>query len=171
MNEMELKKALDIDNFRQLSKNKILQFASSLDKLNPEVAKKIIEQFPEFSGTMLNIVNDYKETLQALISQNNDSLKNTYDGYNKILDSLKNVLSNDNLSFEERKWVIEQMKELAEKMDAKDSENKTFLIKMAGIAGAIVVTAGAILASVLGGNSSGGIKTSSANQIENKKKA
>ena len=129
MTEQDFKKIVGITDFRHLTKDKVLQFASNLDKLDPEVAKEIIEQFPEFSSTMLNITKEYRETIGDLIKQNAESSKSTCDAYNRILDSLEKTLSNGNLKFEERKWIIEQMKEISDRLDAKDSENKNFLLK------------------------------------------
>ena len=97
MTEQDFKKVVGITDFRHLTKDKVLQFASNLDKLDPEVAKEIIEQFPEFSSTMLNITKEYRETIGDLIKQNAESSKSTYDAYNKILDSLEKSLSNENL--------------------------------------------------------------------------
>jgi len=164
MTEHDFKKVVGITDFRHLTKDKVLQFASNLDKLDPEVAKEIIEQFPEFSSTMLNITKEYRETISDLIKQNAESSKSTCDAYNRILDSLEKTLSNGNLKFEERKWIIEQMKEISDRLDAKDSENKNFLLKMAGIAGTVVIATGAFLISVLGGKT-----TYCDNQIGNDK--
>lgn len=151
MNEEDLKKELGITNFRHLTKAKILQFASCLDKIDPEVAKKIIEQFPEFCSTMQNIVKEYKDSIKDILEKNDASTRQCIENYDKILDSLKKILEENNLSFEERKYVITQMKEIAEKIDKKDSENKTFLLKMVGTITAALGTVAVIVYSVLGG--------------------
>lgn len=51
MNEQKVLKKLDIPDFRHLTKDKVIKMASMLDKMDPEVAKKAIEQFPEFANT------------------------------------------------------------------------------------------------------------------------
>ena len=49
LSEQKVLKQLKIDNFRQLSKDTIMKFASSINQMDPEVAKKALEQFPEFA--------------------------------------------------------------------------------------------------------------------------
>ena len=48
VSETSVKKALKIDNFRNLSKDKIMQFVSMIPYIDKEVAIAIINQFPEF---------------------------------------------------------------------------------------------------------------------------
>ena len=66
--------------------------------------------------------------------------------------ALQTELDKDTLSFDERKYIIEQMKDIANAVDKKDSENKKWLTKMAMIAGVTVVGVAAVLGSVLGTN-------------------
>ena len=79
-------------------------------------------------------------------------MKAVYDTYNSVIASLQKELDKDDLSFEQRKYIIEQMKEIAEKVDKKDTENKRFIAGMATLATVVVGGGIAILASVLGGN-------------------
>ncbi|WP_407456717.1 hypothetical protein [Fibrobacter sp.] len=151
MNEAELKKELGISDFRYLTKAKILQFASGLDKLDPDVAKKIIEQFPEFCNTMQSIVKEYKESVQNILEKNDVTTQKSIAAYDQILNTLSNMLDNECLSFEERQYIIGQMKEVAEKIDAKDSENKFFLLKMAGVVTAALGAVVAVTVAALGG--------------------
>jgi hypothetical protein len=51
MSEEKVLKKLDIVDFRHLTKDKVIKMASMLDKMDPEVAKKALEQFPEFANT------------------------------------------------------------------------------------------------------------------------
>jgi CII-binding regulator of phage lambda lysogenization HflD len=111
-----------------------------------------LEQFPEFSGTVKTILLDYKELLNRAIDSDNESLRSTYETYNSIIMALQTELDKDTLSFDERKYIIEQMKDIANAVDKKDSENKKWLTKMAMIAGATVVGVAAVLGSVLGTN-------------------
>ena len=145
-------KKLGIDDFRHLTKANVVQLASMVDKMEPEVAKKALEQFPEFSGTVKTILLDYKELLNRAIDSDNESLRSTYETYNSIIMALQTELDKDTLSFDERKYIIEQMKDIANAVDKKDSENKKWLTKMAMIAGATVVGVAAVLGSVLGTN-------------------
>ena len=52
LTEQQVLKKLKIEDFRHLTKDKVIAMASMLDKMDPEVAKKSLEQFPDFSKTM-----------------------------------------------------------------------------------------------------------------------
>lgn len=152
MSEEKVLKKLDIVDFRHLTKDKVIKMASMLDKMDPEVAKKALEQFPEFANTTKEMLKDYKESLDKGLESNNESVAKVYDSYNAIIVALQKELENEELTFEQKKYVIEQMKDVAEKVDKKDSENKKFIAGMATLATVVVGGTIAVLASVLGGN-------------------
>jgi hypothetical protein len=152
MSEEKVLKKLDIVDFRHLTKDMVIKMASMLDKMDPEVAKKALEQFPEFANTTKEMLKDYKESLDKGLELNNESVAKVYDSYNAIITALQKELENENLSFEQKKYIIEQMKEVAEKVDKKDTENKRFIAGMATLAAIVVGGTVAVLASVLGGN-------------------
>lgn len=83
---------------------------------------------------------------------NNESAKAVNGTYNAVITSLQKELENKNLTFEQKKYIIEQMKDVAEKVDKKDTENKRFIAGMATLATIVVGGTVAVLASVLGGN-------------------
>ena len=126
--------------------------ASMLDRVEPEVAKKAIEQFPEFSKTAKEILEDYKESLDKAMETNEKSTKSYYDTCNEIILSLKKEVEKENLTFEEKEYFFEQMLEVAKMMGEKDSENKKFIACCLAIGAAVVTTTAAILSSTLGGN-------------------
>ena len=86
------------------------------------------------------------------LESNNESVKAVYDTYNAIIALLQKELENENLTFEQKKYIIEQMKDVAEKVDKKDTENKRFIAGMATLTTIVVGGTVAVLASVLGGN-------------------
>lgn len=49
--ETEALKSLDISDFRHPTKDTMIKMVSMLDQMDPEVAEKILEQFPEFAST------------------------------------------------------------------------------------------------------------------------
>lgn len=71
--------------------------------------------------------------------------------YNRIQNALEKCLDNDNLSFEERKCYIEQMKEVAQMASAKDSEGKKFKWSSLAVFGTIAIAAIGTMAAILGG--------------------
>lgn len=152
MSEEKVLKKLDIVDFRHLTKDKVIKMASMLDKMDPEVAKKALEQFPEFANTTKEMLTEYKESLDEGLESNNKSVKAVYDTYNAVITSLQKELEKENLTFEQKKYIIEQMKDVAEKVDKKDTENKRFIAGMATLAAIVVSSTVVVLASALGGN-------------------
>ena len=112
--------------------------ASMLDKMAPEVAKKAIEQFPEFAHTMKDILHDYKQTLDKTLEENGESVKSYYSSCDAIISSLQKELDKENLSFDEKKYIIDKMIEVNKMKGDKDSENKKFLATMAAVGVAAV---------------------------------
>ena len=80
MTEKQLLKKLDIPDWRHLSKDKIAVFANDFYKLDPEVAKAILAQFPKFSETALELVNQlqisFKESAASVKDIDTQVLQN-----------------------------------------------------------------------------------------------
>ena len=152
MTEEKVLKKLGIDDFRHITKSKVIKMASMLDRVDPEVAKKAIEQFPDFSNTAKEILKEYKESLDKSLELNADSVKSYYDACNSIISSLQKEVENENLSFEEKKYFFDQMIEVSKMMGEKDSENKKFIAGCVTLGVVAVTGVVAILGSALGGN-------------------
>ena len=152
LTEQKVLRKLDIEDFRHLTKDKVITMASMLDKMDPEVAKKALEQFPEFSNTVKEMLHGYKDTLDKGLESNRESVQSYYDSCKSIIEVLQKQLDDENLSFEERKYSIDKMLEISKMMDEKDSENKKFITTMAVVGAAAVGIVTAVLASALGGN-------------------
>ena len=70
LSEQKVLKKLDIPDFRHLTKDKIIAFASLLPQMDTEVAKKALEQFPNFASTSLEVMREYKSILENAIVSN-----------------------------------------------------------------------------------------------------
>lgn len=152
LTEQKVLKKLGIQDFRHLTKDKVITMASMLDKMDPEVAKKAIEQFPDFSTTMKEILQDYKESLNRAQQSNDESVKSFYDSCDTIISALQKELEKDNYTFEEKKYIIDKMMEVNKLKGEKDSENKRFIATMALFSAAAVTVVAGVLSSALGGN-------------------
>ncbi|WP_394526884.1 hypothetical protein [Lacrimispora sp. JR3] len=152
LTEQKVLRKLDIEDFRHLTKDKVITMASMLDKMDPEVAKKALEQFPEFSNTAKEMLVGYKDTLDKGLESNTESVQSYYDSCKSIIEVLQKQLEDENLLFEERKYIIDKMFEISKMMDEKDSENKKFIATMVVVGATAVGIITAVLASALGGN-------------------
>ena len=71
--EEQVLKTLGIPDFRHMTKEKIIQFISVLPYMDPEVAKKALEQFPEFKDLMGTAVIEYKSIIIDMVESNSES--------------------------------------------------------------------------------------------------
>ena len=127
VSESQVKNALNIDSFRNLSKDKIMQFVSLIPNMDKDVALSIINQFPAYSEMARCMVEQLGATCDTAIAENTASQSTVYAAYRKILDDLGEVLKREDITAEERDSISNKMIEIADKMAAKDSESKNFL--------------------------------------------
>lgn len=125
--ENEVKKVLDIDSFRNVSKEKIMEFVSAIPNMDKEVAIKIIEQFPAYVESANNMLAQLNTMSNNAMKENGESQKEVIRAYKKILDDLGELLKKDTITSEERGHITEQMITIADRISAKDTENKEFL--------------------------------------------
>lgn len=152
INENAVKKALKIDSFRNLSKEKVMQFASMIPYMDKEVALKVIEQFPVYADFGRAAIEQYTKACDNILEKNEENQMAVIHGYQTILDVLAKKIEKEYLSEEERKAITEDMITVADKIAEADLNNKKFLEKMGHLAlwGFGVAIVG--LAAVLGVN-------------------
>ncbi|API90057.1 hypothetical protein BKP56_12670 [Marinilactibacillus sp. 15R] len=151
LSENDVLKQLGISNFRQVTKDKLMEFTSLLNEMNPEVAKKAIELFPQFAKMSLEAMTEYRSLLEKTLDENTESSKQTFNIYDEIIGTLKDSIEKENLTFEEKQFYIEKMIEVAKMAEKKDTENKNFNWKIASAAAVGVATVLGVSVSVLGG--------------------
>ncbi|MBC2398741.1 MULTISPECIES: hypothetical protein [Clostridium] len=152
LTEREVLQQLNIPDFRHITKDKVMTFASMLQNMEPEVAKKALEQFPEFAKMTLELLKDYKGLMEKTLDENSASSKQCFNIYNEVVDALKSCLAKDDLPFEEKKYYIEKMMEIAKMAESKDSENKGFNWRIIAAGTLAVLTVVGVGASIIGGN-------------------
>lgn len=156
LTEKRVLKKLDIPDFRHMTKEKIIEFASMLPNMDPEVAKKALEQFPEFKNLAIEVVKQLQTSVEAGIKSNDSSQKAFYDACNETIETLKNELLEKDLSPEQEREVRENILYILNLMYDKDTENKAFLLKTVKTVG-IVAAAVVLAASSLLGNDIKGV--------------
>ena len=125
--EEQVKDALQINSFREISKAKLMEFVSLIPNMDKDVALAIIGQFPAYSDCAKVMVGELKSMCSNVLTDNSDSRGAYVAAYNGILDSLQKELNRENLSAEDRAYITEKMILVADKLAAKDTENKQFL--------------------------------------------
>lgn len=85
---------------------------SMLDRMEPETAQKVIEQFPQFLDTMKEILLDFDKVLDKTLDKNSESVNSFYESCNTTILSLQKLLEKEDLEFEERKYIIDKIIEM-----------------------------------------------------------
>ena len=151
----EVKNALKIDSFRNLSKDKIMEFVSLIPSMDKEVAIKIIEQYPAFAKLSESMVAQLNKMCDTALEKNEESQRLTIQAYKQILDELSNQLHMEDISKEDREKITKQMIEIADKISVKDTENKAFIDKMVKYSTGFAIGALVLGATILGVNIKG----------------
>ena len=152
LTEKQVLKKLDIPDFRHMTKDKVINFMSMIPNMDSEVAKKALEQFPEFAKISKDILTGYEGILNEGIKSNNESVMKYYDACNIIIESLRQELNREEYSFEEKKQIMDRMMQVANMIGEKDKENKKFIVTMSAFGGIAVSIVIAALSSALGSN-------------------
>ena len=152
LSEQKVLKKLGITDFRHMTKDKVVKFASMLPFMDPEVAKKALEQFPAFKDLASDLVGQYKIVIDKALEGNEANQNAFCEACNNIILSLQNELDNDNLTSEDRDRIENKMIQVAGMLGENDEKNKNFLLKVLGIMAATVVFVGGAAAAILGSN-------------------
>lgn len=152
LSEKEVLKQLNIPDFRHMTKDSLIAFVSKTSEMSPEVAMKALSQFPDFAKNLSEIIKEYQKIADKTIKSSDDSVKQIYENDKIILKSLAILLEKgDNLTTEERLFILKEMETISEREAYKDSEHKKFLVQMFTIAGTVVVAVTGVAAAVLTG--------------------
>ncbi len=166
-NEKQIMKSLGIDNWRNLSKDKVIKFAAMMPDMDKEVMFKIIEQFPEFTKFAGSIVESFEEAIQNLSEANSSDYSIVIDALKETQDIIKGELQKPEITPEERKYLIENLMKVAEMFKELDSNNKKFLkglsndnlkLGVLAVLAAVVALGGKVLINQLGNNSDDSIE-------------
>lgn len=158
-------------NFKNLSKNDMINFTSKITELRPEVAKEILAKFPDFVDFMKSTLTDSKEIFDKIISSDDSSIKEYYNiinrvirrNHSKILDDpnsspeikleiLNREIDLAKIAFEKDTEIRQQEKEIEDNVNKKDSEKREYNWKLIGSICLVLIVATGISASILGGN-------------------
>jgi hypothetical protein len=145
-NEGDIKQALGIESWRNLSKDKMIRFVMMTRDMDAELAAKIVEQFPVFSEFGTGVVGALRKMQKTTLRANKESQEHFHQSCKAMIEILTVELNKEGLSFEEKKYLIEQVQATLKLEYQKDSENKQFLD---GVLKKVLMAVGGVL--VLGG--------------------
>lgn len=151
-NEKQILSLMERTDFRNLSKNDVLSYASKLNELRPEVAQQVIAQFPELTKLIQSTMVEYKDILEKIVASDDESTNQVYGIINKEVDNasdsrkefieyadkvradLSKCLDNPDLTPEQQKDILDRQMEIFHAVDKKDTEIREHEIEMARMA-------------------------------------
>lgn len=99
----------------------------------------------------LEAFKEYRTVLEKTLDASKESSKDCFNSYDKVLSALEKCASQEEISFEEKKYYLDNMMEIARMAEKKDSENKAFYWKVIGAGTVAVISIVGLGAAVLGG--------------------
>ena len=148
MSEEQIRENLGLKDWRNLSKDKVVDLVNYFTKASPDTVKEILSQIPEIKETskeILAVSKCYYETIQ----QSNERItENIIESVNHLIKYINKIIDDDKeLTFEQKNMLIDKQIELIKTLDSLDTKNKTFLKYFADNFGKITL----ISAGVIGG--------------------
>ena len=128
--EKQVLKMLKIKDFRYLSKDKVMEFASMLSYMDPDVAKEIIAKFPDFADMSTQILKEYSVVVDKALKEGSKGSDAFYKTCDKMIDSLQRKLDKENLSQKEMDYIVDKMIEIANMIEAKGEKDRNFVLKI-----------------------------------------
>ena len=151
LSEQQVLKKLNIPSFRNLTKQKAIEFVSMIPEMDPEVAKRVLEQFPILADTILKMGRDYKDVLIKGITEESSNNRASLEALTAIVDVITKQLEKEDLTSDERMQLNENLMTLADMISKKDTENKKFIVKVVTIGGTVVLVISSVIVALLGG--------------------
>lgn len=144
--EVQLKEKLGIGNWRELSKDKLLQYMKLAPNIDKELHMKILEQVPSF----IQLTNDITTNVINIAEKKKEVSVEVLNVLRTIAESLNELIKKDNITPEERMYAMDKVIELSRIIDDIDKRNEGFSETVVKIVAGIGGFGLAVLAVVLG---------------------
>ena len=146
--EDDVKNMLGVTDWRKVTKDQIIKFASKMNVMDPEIAKTCIQQMPAFKEQSTTIVTYFYELCNTELN-NNSSV--AIEQYKELIKDLQKQLSKRKINETERQFIIEQMIYIADRIDSiehRKEQHKRGIIYAAGVVGTFAIAAAAAILGV-----------------------
>lgn len=152
IDERKALKILDIPDFRHMTREKAVQLVSMLDRVDPAVAKAVLEQYPQFANILIESAKSWRDNVGNALEENGKITHETVSAINAAISSLSSLLQREDIGEVERDKAAERMVELAKLLSEVDKRNKEFILNVLKIGGGVLLGFAMIAAAVLGVN-------------------
>ena len=150
VDEQQLMNELGIENWNQLSKDKFISYLKLIPSTDPEIIKLTIKELPKFADLAKSAIGSIKEVGNEALKGNKENLENFNKQFDIVLESLRECLKDGELTFDEKTYIINQMREILDLSSKKDKENKNFILHILYAIGVFLLTIFISLLTVIG---------------------
>ena len=123
---------LNIPDFNNLTKDKVISMEEKIDNITSEEALKIIENFPDFNKVMSSVLTDYKNIIGDT-NISGEGFKSFKEVFTKLTDQIEEKLCNTNMTTEDKLWIIDSMLKVVRITDSRNKDDKKFIIILSTI--------------------------------------
>lgn len=141
-NEQEVLSKLDISDWSELAKDKIREMMNIIDDIDPKVLSNVMEMYPEIMNTIRGCMTDSMDIIRHSMHYNHRSNMALMEMCKSTIKSLDKMIESGNYSFEQNMQIIDVMRQVSEKAERIDIENKVWQMRA-------ITNVGGILACVL----------------------
>ena len=145
--EEAVKKALKIESFRNLTKDKVMEFTSMIPYMEKEVAREIIKPFTVF---VESAIENYTQLCKTILETNKEEYEQAVHAHQYVLETFANQLEQENLTEEERREFSEKMIEEADKITELYLQQQKFHERVFKTIGGVVTLALGVTVTMLG---------------------
>lgn len=145
-------KLLEKNDFKNISKKKVLQLVSSLPTMDKEVALKVLDQFPILSEHIKGSLNDSLEFIKKLMDQDNLETQTILDTCTMEIDTLLIMTDDPDLSFDQKMELFDRVSNVRQEMQELHRLNQMNRLKAIGGVVVLVGSTTVALLNALGNN-------------------
>ncbi len=127
IDEQKALQKLNVGSFREVTKDRLVELMSMIPDMSPEVAKKALEQIPNFTTNTVTILGELKDSLMTTITSDDKALEAVTQSRLIAIEKLSELLENESLSFDQKMTVVENINTLCDKNSQDYEKHQNFL--------------------------------------------
>ena len=150
LTEQQVLKKIGKPDFRHITKDDVVHLATMLPQMDIEVAKKVIEQFPEYGKNIVLLAQEYNEIAGTVRESNEKTVNRCIEICDRVIDDYQKKLDKENISEEDKKFYASQIIEVLHIMADLNKENQNFLLSFLRENKGLIITLVFALGAALG---------------------
>lgn len=132
LSEEAVKQALDIPDFRHMTKEKTIELVSFIPQMDKEAQLAAIKQVPELAGTALKMAVEYKETVMTAFAEDDEQTKKNLEIISAAVDVYTGMLQDENVNDEVKLEIIAGIDKLVEQGKGVQKQSQDWKTKVLG---------------------------------------